>query len=200
MAEQSSTNPPQSGGGADPITAFWRDVWARSGTAGGMPGIPGIPGMPGVPGMAGMSGMPGMGDAGSFMSPEAMRRMQGAFYEAMAQYAEQYMRSPQFLESMKRSMDQAMQLRQQMDGFLKSNMSSAFESATGGANAEVLGAIRLSTSQIQAQISKIDSRVSDLESAVTGNPKASKPQAPKPQASKPGSKASAKSHKKPAKR
>src|SRR6188472_2757946 len=92
----------------DPITGFWRDMWARAG-AGGMPGMPG---MPGVDPSA----------AASAFTPDAMRRMQAAFYESMAQYAEQYMRSPQFLEAMKRSMDQAMQFRQQMDDFLKSNM------------------------------------------------------------------------------
>jgi hypothetical protein len=151
----------------DPITGFWRDVWARSAAAGA--NMPGVPGMPMDPSAA----------AQAFMSPEAMKRMQAAFYDAMAQYAEQYMRTPQFLESMKKSMDQAMQLRQQMDGFLKSNMATAFESATGGSHAEILGAIRQSTAQLQSQIAKIDSRVSDLESAVTGKPKATKP-APAP--------------------
>jgi hypothetical protein len=159
MADQ--TTPP-----VDPITGFWRDVWARSAAAGSqMPGMPGMPGgMPMDPSAA----------AQAFMSPEAMKRMQAAFYDAMAQYAEQYMRTPAFLESMKKSMDQAMQLRQQMDGFLKSNMASAFESATGGSHAEILGAIRQSTAQLQSQIAKIDQRVSDLESAVTGKPKAEK--------------------------
>ncbi|MGH7130513.1 MAG: hypothetical protein ACREJO_01000 [Phycisphaerales bacterium] len=161
-ANNASTTPPP----VDPITAFWRDMWARS-TAGaqGMGAMGGMPGMPGMPGM-------GQGDAAAFMTPEAMRRMQGAFLEAMAQYAEQYMRSPQFLESMKKSMGQAMQFRQQMDDFLKSNMSSAFESATGGANSEILGAIRQSTEQIQAKIAKIEERVADLETAVTGKPAA----------------------------
>lgn len=170
MAEQPNSPPPS--GGVDPITGFWRDVWARSAAGAGMPGMPPIPGMPGFPGM-GQAGT----DAsfGAAFTPDAMRRMQGAFYEAMAQYAEQYMRSPQFLEAMKRSMDQAMQLRQQMDGFLKSNMATAFESATGGSNAEILGAIRQSSSQLQSQIAKIDERLSDVEAVVTGKPKPAKP-------------------------
>lgn len=155
MAETNANAVP----GSDPITAFWRDVWARSAAAGGAGGAA-MPGMPGVGGDA----------AAAFMTPEAMRRMQGAFFEAMAQYAEQYMKSPQFLEAMKRSMDQALQFRQQMDSFLKNNMASAFDAATGGSNAEVLGAIRQMGSQLQAQIAKIDERVSDLESAVTGKP------------------------------
>lgn len=160
MAEQQA-----SGSGVDPISGFWRDVWARWSTT----GAPGA-GMPGMPG--------GMGDASTFFSPDAVRRMQAAFYDAMAQYAEQYMRSPDFLAAMRRSMDQAMQFRSQMDDFLKSNMASAFETATGGANSEILGAIRHSASQIQTQIGKLEERVAAIETAVGVEPAPSKP-APK---------------------
>lgn len=160
MADAPGTPPP-----VDPMTAFWRDVWAR--------GAASMPNMPGMPSMPGMAGMPGAADPGAaaaaFMSPDAMRRMQAAFFEAMAQYAEQYMRSPQFLEAMKRSMDQALQLRRQMDDFLKFNMASAFESATGGSNSEILGAIRQTADQLKAHIdnsiAKLDARVSNLETA-----------------------------------
>jgi hypothetical protein len=180
MAEQHGTTPPNTPNPSnlDPMTAFWRDVWARS--AASMPnmsGMAGMPGMSGMPNMSGMPGMPGMTPdaAAAFMTPEAMKRMQSAFFESMAQYAEQYMRSPQFLESMKRSMDQALQLRRQMDDFLKFNMASAFESATGGSNSEILGAIRQSHEQlkthIDGQLAKLEARVSEIESAVTGSAK-----------------------------
>lgn len=149
-------------GGVDAITGFWRDVMARTSAGAGMPGMPNMPGM----------GQPVDASVASAFTPEAMRRMQGAFFEAMAQYTEQYMRSPQFLEAMKRSMDQAMQFRQQMDDFLKSNMATAFESATGGSNSEILGAIRHSSALLQSQIAKIDARVGDLEAVITGKPKA----------------------------
>lgn len=161
MSDPSSKGGSSGGASAvDPLTAFWRDVWARAGAAGPGMGVPGMPGM-----------MPGP-DASAFMTPEAVRRMQGAFLEAMAQYAEQYLRTPEFLESMKRSMEQAVQFRQQMDDFLKSNMATAFESATGGASSEILGAIRHSNQQIQAQIARIEERLSELETAVTGKPAA----------------------------
>lgn len=150
MAENTTNPNPQPA--IDPITGFWRDVWARSAAAGTMPGMPSMP------------GMPNMGDAtGSFLTPEAMKRMQSAFYDAMAQYAEQYMRTPQFLESMKKSMDQAMAFRQQMDGFMKTNMAQAFETASGGSNTEILTAIRQSTAQLQAQIAKLETRINELE-------------------------------------
>lgn len=175
MADPAGTPPPS--GGVDPITGFWRDFWARSaaqasgagpGQAPGQAGSPpwsgmGIPGMPPMPGMA---GFPGTGaDPAAFLSPDAMRRMQAAFFDAMAQYAEQSMRSPQFLEAMKRSMDQSMRLRQQMDDFLKSNMASAFDAATGGANAEVLGAIRLLASQMETRLEALATRIGAIEAA-----------------------------------
>lgn len=169
MADQASGNATS---GVDPISGFWRDVWARCAAGGAMPGMAGMPGMPGMPGLGTAADA-----AGTFMSPEALRRMQAAFYDAMAQYAEQYMRSPDFLASMRRSMDQAMQFRQQMDDFLKSNMATAFESATGGANSEILGAIRQTSAQVQAQIAKLEGRLTDIETRLDGTPKSAKPAA-----------------------
>lgn len=179
MADQ--TGPSSAGNPVDPITAFWRDVMARSAAAmPNMPGMPNIPGMAGFPNpMAGMAaGMPGAmpgaipgvdpAAAAAFFSPDVLRRMQGAFFDAMAQHAEQYMRSPQFLEAMKRSMDQALQFKRQMDDFLKSNMSNAFETVTGGANTEILGAIRQTSAQLQAHLDarmdRLEARVARLES------------------------------------
>ena len=156
MAENTTTSP------VDPIAGFWRDVWARAGVQGGMGGMPGMPGMD-------------VAAAQAFMTPEGMKRMQSAFYDAMAAYAEQHMRTPQFLEQMKKSMDQALAFRQQMDGFLKQNMSQAFETATGGSNTEVLTAIRQSTSQLQAQIAKLEERISHLEGGAGSKPAASAP-------------------------
>ncbi len=170
MATNDNTTPPP----VDPISAFWRDVWARAGVqapAAGMPNpFAGAAGFAGMPNMAGM-GMPAgfptdpASMAAAMMTPEALRRMQSAFFDAMAQHAEQTMRSPQFLEAMKRSMDQALQHKRQMDDFLKSNMASAFETATGGANGEILNAIRQSHAEVVAEIRKLESRVAHLEQA-----------------------------------
>jgi hypothetical protein len=167
MAEQQGN--PSGANPVDPMTAFWRDVWARGAAA--MPNMPNMGGMGTIPGMGAMPGMDPAA-AAAFMSPEVMRRMQSSFFEAMAQYADQYMRSPQFLEAMKRSMDQALQFKRQMDDFLKSNMANAFETASGGANTEILGAIRQSSAQLQAHLdahlSRLEARVANLEQAVAG--------------------------------
>jgi uncharacterized protein involved in copper resistance len=165
MSDQQAQQP------TDPVTAFWRDVWARMTPAAGQgaqPGASGIPGMPGIPGFPGMNpsagaGMPGMQGFPAMMTPEAMRRMQGAYFDAMAQYAEQYMRSPQFLESMKKSMDQALELRRQMDDFLKQNMAEMFEATSGGANTELLGAIRQLERTMTRRLDELSERLTRLE-------------------------------------
>lgn len=149
----------RSSDGVDPLTGFWRDVWARSAAAAGSTG----PANP-FAAMAGGTGMPPGADAlGAAFTPDAVRRMQNAFLEAMGQYAEQWMKSPQFLEAMKRTMDRSLELRRQMDDFLQSNMASAFEAATGGANSEVMGAIRHATAQLQEQISRLAERLDALD-------------------------------------
>lgn len=169
MAEQphpSSAGESRAGGPpppTDPVTAFWRDMWARYAGSAGTHGE--------TPSATGFGA--GFG-TGAFLSPDAMRRMQAAFYDAMAQYAEQYMRSPQFLEAMKRSMDQALAFRQQMDSFLKSNMATAFEASTGGANSEVLGAIRQVAANLDSRLGQIEARLSQVEGAV-GGPEGTKP-------------------------
>lgn len=171
VADSNSNAPPS--GGVDPVMGFWRDVWARSAATAGMPG--GTPGAtPGFVPPSGFGMPPGFGstppggEAFSGFTPEAMRRMQAAFFEAMAQHAEQWMKSPQFLESMKRTMDRALDFRRQMDDFLQSNMASAFETATGGANTEIMGAIRHSTAQIQTQMEQLGARLDEIESRLDG--------------------------------
>ena len=50
--------------------------------------------------------------------PDATREMRSAFFKAMSDYGEQYMRSPQFLETMKQSMAGAIEYRKQLNEFL----------------------------------------------------------------------------------
>ena len=120
-----------------------------------------------------MQGFPAM------MTPEAMRRMQSAYFDAMAQYAEQYMRSPQFLESMKKSMDQALELRRQMDDFLKQNMAEMFEATSGGANTELLGAIRQLERTMTRRLDELSERLSRVESEQDSVPPAAGAKGPR---------------------
>ncbi|MBX3355422.1 MAG: hypothetical protein KF724_06960 [Phycisphaeraceae bacterium] len=155
---------------ADPLLGFWRDLWARSAAAAGGAATQGGAGFPPMNPLGSMPGMSPGAEGFTGFTPEAMRRMQNAFFEAMAQHAEQWMKSPQFLESLKRSMDRALDFRRQMDDFLQSNMATAFEAATGGANSEVMGAIRQTASQIEAQMSRLHERLDAIEARTGGAP------------------------------
>lgn len=147
----------------DPVTAFWRDVMARSGMP--MPSFPGTAGGAGgaAPNGAGAGGPPpGYGWA---PTPDVMKRMQAAWFDAMAEYADQYMRSPQFLESMKRSMEQAVGLRQQMEEFLKTSMGASLMTAGPGATTEILSAVARIESTMRAEMASLAERLSRLEKA-----------------------------------
>ncbi len=61
---------------------------------------------------AGMSVEPGESP------PDAAKQIRGAVFEAMSQYVNQFMRSEQFLEMMKKSMDASIAWRKQMNDFL----------------------------------------------------------------------------------
>jgi hypothetical protein len=50
--------------------------------------------------------------------PEIARQMRGAGFQALSQYAQEFMRSPEFLGLMKQSLDASLTFRQQLNEFL----------------------------------------------------------------------------------
>jgi len=73
-----------------------------------------------------------MSAAGSAVAPEsppsdAAKQMRGIFLQALGQATEQYMRSPQYLASVKQSMDSSVAFRQQLNDFM-----AQLRHATGG--------------------------------------------------------------------
>src|SRR5262245_29225922 len=97
----------------DAAMSFWRDAWARVGSAAGQ----------GASGGTSGSGAPNAADPMGWMpTPDTVRKMQSAFMDAMAATAEQYMRSPQFLDAMKQSLESAVNMRRQMEEYLRRNM------------------------------------------------------------------------------
>ncbi len=157
MSGQSQTPPNP----MDAAAAFWKDAWQKMATS--MPGGA-MPGMPAVPAM-------NPADPSTWMpSPDAVRRMQTAFLDAMASFAEQYMRSPQFLEAMKRSMDQALDLRQKMEQMMKANLSSAFDTASGGSASDVMTAIRELDSKLNTKLETLADRLDAIEGKGTDRP------------------------------
>ncbi len=85
--------PDNSANAADPFTRYWQNVMAQMGASG-------------------LSAPPGID------SSAAGKQMQRIFLDALAKYCDDFMRSPQFLEAMKRNMDNALMFRGQMDQFL----------------------------------------------------------------------------------
>lgn len=81
---------------AEFFTEFWTDFMSRSGAA--------------------SESSNGSGVSPAF-SPTA-KQMQQMFFDAMAKYAEEFMRSEQFLTSMKQTMDQSLKFKQLVDDFL----------------------------------------------------------------------------------
>lgn len=164
---------------ADAMVAFWKDAWARMGAPapGASAAQPGA--ASGFPGMSGMSGMPGgpnnMDPLGWMPTPEMMRRMQSAFMDAMASSAEQYMRSPQFLESMKQSLDSATQMRRQIEETLRRNVGDAFKTPgqSGGdvvaalheMEARLAAALTAATDAVNARFDDLGARLDRVESA-----------------------------------
>lgn len=93
--------------------------------------------------------------------PEAARHVRDAMFQAMAQYCEQYMRSPQFLESMKQSMDTAIEFRKQLNDFL----TRAHHEMQGVARSDVdalMVAIRRAETRVLARIEDITARLEEL--------------------------------------
>ncbi len=84
----------------DPFTAFFSEMMKNA-------SVPGAVGMP-------------TGDADAWN-----RQMQRVFLDAMASYCDDFMRTPQFLDSMKQSMDHALAFRKQVDQFLTEAQRSA---------------------------------------------------------------------------
>lgn len=60
-------------------------------------------------------GASGMSFTPESTPPDAAKQMRSAFLKAWSEYCEEYMRSPEFLQSWKKSMDAAIELRRQMN-------------------------------------------------------------------------------------
>lgn len=82
----------------DPFTVFWTDFVKRVAPAGATPPSP---------------------------STEAMNQMRRAFFDALAQYFDQFMRSEAFLGAMKQSMDHAMSWQNMFNQYVQKGLSAA---------------------------------------------------------------------------
>ena len=126
---------------ADPFTRFWSDFMAQA-SANGFP-----------------SGTP----AGQ----DASRHMQRIFLDAMAKYADDFMRSPQFLAMLKQMMDNAMAFKQQMDGFIGNALRSSQFASRDDAEAAAAG-LQGFERRMSERLEEMSERLASLESKQRG--------------------------------
>jgi hypothetical protein len=103
--------------------------------------------------------------------PEAAKHARGMLLDSMTQYTDQFLRSPQFLDMMKQSLDASIAFRKQMNDFL----TSMYHNAQGVARQD-LDSLQLSVRQAERRtlerienvverLDEITQRLEKLESA-----------------------------------
>ncbi len=100
------------------------------------------------------------------MPAEAFRQMQKAWLDAMARWADEYMRSPQFLEQMKKSLEGALAMRRQVEEFIRK----ATEQSYGGSLGlyDAVGAVRDAESWLTRRLDEMDQRLVAIEAKLDG--------------------------------
>jgi hypothetical protein len=101
--------------------------------------------------------------------PELARQMRSMAFAAMSQYADQFMRSPEFLETMKQSLDAAVTFRQQLNEFLTNVQHSVQAAARSDVDSLMLNLKHTETrvldamSQIGTKLDALTRRLDSLE-------------------------------------
>lgn len=131
--------------GGDPFTAFWSEFWGKF-------GAPGAPGASVPP-----------------PQPEVFERMRKAFFDAMAQQAEQFLRSETFLKAMKQAMDNALGVQQMMNESLRKGLSAAQAPTRADAD-HVSQLVRDAEERILDRLEALDRRVERLERPAVRRP------------------------------
>lgn len=128
----------------DPFTAFWTDFTSKMWSA-----APGASGPPPAP------------------SPDVMKQMRQAFFDAMARYADEFMRSEAFLGMMKQTMDNALAWQQMMNQMLQRNLSAAQVPSQADADHTVM-LVRGMEDRVMKKLEEMEARLRGLEGAKKG--------------------------------
>jgi hypothetical protein len=136
MAEGNQNQSP-----VEAMSQFWTDMFSRMG-GGAFPG----------------GSTPGMPNA------DVAKQMQKAFFENMAKYCDEYMRSEQFLQMMKQSMDRSLAFKQQMDQFLNQCYASSMAPSRTDVT-DLAGLMRSVEERILARLNQLEDRVAAVEDA-----------------------------------
>ena len=107
------------------------------------------------------------------MPAEMLKQMQKACLDSMARWVDDYMRSPQFLEQMKRSLEGALAMRRQVEGFIRKATEQSYGSTLGMYDA--VGAVRDAETWITRRIDELASRLDAIEDKLGVEKKARRP-------------------------
>ncbi len=132
-----------SGPASDPFSKFWMDCMAKFAGAGFTP--------PATP-----------------SSEEAMKHMRRAFFDSWAQHCEEFMRSPAFLEGMKRSMDNALAFREQLNEFLTKALHEGQAPARSDTDSIML-VLRSFEDRVLDRLDRLEKRVTRMEGGRGGS-------------------------------
>ncbi|MEK6676695.1 MAG: hypothetical protein AABZ47_13715 [Planctomycetota bacterium] len=125
---------------ADPFTAFWKDMMSRM-----------------APGPFGASASGGQ--------EQAARQMRQAFFDAWAKHCEEMMGSPPFLDMMKKSMDGALAMKQQVNEYLTHVLHEGQVPARSDTDS-ILLVLRSLEERVLDRIEEISNRVDDLSARI----------------------------------
>ena len=130
------------------------------------------------------------------MPAEILKQMQKACLDTMARWADEYMRSPQFLDQMKQSLEGALAMRRQVEDFIRKASEQSYGSTLGVHDA--VGAVRDAESWITRRIDDLAGRLDSIEAKLgvgggaAGAKRTARKRTPRKGVKKTGAKAAAK--------
>lgn len=153
---------------ADPFSAFWTDFFTRIG----------------APPEALRGAMPA-----PLSSNDMLKQMQRVFLDALAKYCDDYMRSEQFLQMMKQTLDRSLAFKQQLDQFLGQAQKGMQAPARADID-DLAGTMRSFEARVLTRLDELENKAAAVEgSRRTGRvPAASRGKRPSSRAHKPANK------------
>ena len=129
--------------GADPMTRFWTDMVGRMAATS-------------------MSAPPA--------SQEMIEQMRSAFLDVLSRHTDEFLRSEQFLATMKQSMDSALAFRQQLNEMLTKSLET-LQMPTSSDVVEVIQLVRNMEQRISGRLDDLNERLARLEASLNGAPR-----------------------------
>ncbi|MDO8632723.1 MAG: hypothetical protein Q7R41_19755 [Phycisphaerales bacterium] len=131
----------------DPFSKFWMDCLTKMASAGFAP--------------------PPSSTTES--SEEAVKQMRRAFFDSWAQHCEEFMRSPAFLEGMKRAMDSSLAFREQLNEFMTRALHEGQIPARSDTDS-ILVVLRSLEDRVLDRLDRLEKRVASMNGTQGGGP------------------------------